>query len=68
MKRLVIKREFMETSAKTLLEGHTIIAEAPTGLGKTASVIAASVYASRHSESVSRFFFSQGTESAQNCS
>jgi len=57
------QREFMETSAKTLLEGHTIIAEAPTGLGKTAAVIAASVYASRHSESVSKILFLTGRQS-----
>ncbi|HII52653.1 MAG TPA: hypothetical protein HA329_02620, partial [Candidatus Thalassarchaeaceae archaeon] len=57
------QREFMEASAKTLLEGRTIIAEAPTGLGKTAAVIAASVYASRHSESVSKILFLTGRQS-----
>ena len=31
--------EFMEASASALLEGRTIIAEAPTGLGKTAAVL-----------------------------
>lgn len=57
------QREFMEASAKILLEGRTIIAEAPTGLGKTAAVIAASVYASRHSESVSKILFLTGRQS-----
>ena len=53
----------MEASASALLEGRTIIAEAPTGLGKTAAVIAASVYASRCSESVSKILFLTGRQS-----
>ncbi|HII89388.1 MAG TPA: ATP-dependent DNA helicase [Candidatus Thalassarchaeaceae archaeon] len=53
----------MEASARALLEGRTIIAEAPTGLGKTAAVIAASVYASRCSESVSKILFLTGRQS-----
>ena len=57
------QREFMEASAKTLLEGRTIIAEAPTGLGKTAAVIAASVYASRCQVGVSKILFLTGRQS-----
>ena len=57
------QREFMETCAGTLLQGRTIIAEAPTGLGKTAAVIAASVYASRCSESGSKILFLTGRQS-----
>ena len=53
----------MEASASALLEGRTIIAEAPTGLGKTAAVIAASVYASRCLESVSKILFLTGRQS-----
>jgi len=53
----------MEASAKTLLEGRTIIAEAPTGLGKTAAVIAASVYAARCSENISKILFLTGRQS-----
>ena len=53
----------MEASASALLEGRTVIAEAPTGLGKTAAVIAASVYASRCSESVSKVLFLTGRQS-----
>ena len=44
--------QFMADAYSSLVKGRTIIAEAPTGLGKTAASLASALAAMKQSESV----------------
>ena len=52
--------QFMADAYSSLVKGRTIIAEAPTGLGKTAASLASALAAMKQSESVNKILFLTG--------
>ena len=55
--------QFMADAYVSLVKGRTIIAEAPTGLGKTAASLASALAAMKQSESVKKILFLTGRQS-----
>ena len=55
--------QFMADAYLSLIKGRTIIAEAPTGLGKTAASLASALAAMKQSENVKKILFLTGRQS-----
>ena len=55
--------QFMADAYLSLIKGRTIIAEAPTGLGKTAASLASALAAMNQSENVKKILFLTGRQS-----
>ena len=59
--------QFMADAYSSLVKGRTIIAEAPTGLGKTAASLASALAAMKQSESVKNSIPDRKAKPTQDC-